>query len=251
MSKGFLLFVNLQEMFSEVLKMNQNGEFPFELKDSYILVLSRDIITDTIKKSDFNIGGSHNYQSKYSNVDFIYELLPTATQMEYATTAGMETFIEEYTSRLYGEKQMIDIISICEVVAVRDKPVFVLSTSMEYRCGYPEILKDFFRDEMGLIGYTMDDLRGKSIDTVFNIGDVEEIKKSIESHKDMVLKQYDKEYFFNTLMDDMEKAYKEILDKKSIDDLKGIAKSRRIFISRRDDKDRIIEKIIEDITIAE
>lgn len=247
-NKGFLLFVSLQEFFSDILKKNTDGELDFKLGECFILICSRDVTTDVVRQRGY--GGSfskNDFQSKYNNVEFITTLLPSVDQMEYATSTGIDTFVEQYTGKLYGEDQMRDIISICDVVANRDTPVFVLSTGLEFRSSYPYILKDFIKDEFGLIGYTMDDLEGKPIDTIYDIGDKDKIAESIKEHIDSVLRQYDKEYFFNTLMDDMEKACRDIMNSKSEEELRTIAKSKSIFISRRDTKERIVEKIIEDI----
>ena len=142
---------------------------------------------------------------------------------------------------------MKDIISICDVVVNRHIPVIIVVSSMDMnKCMYPYVLQDFFKTEMGINAYMVEDV-SDNWDKIWDVGDTEVIKKNIESHKDMVLKNTDIEYFFNTLVDDMEKAYKEILNTKSIDELKGIAKENLVFISRRDDKDRIVEKIVEEM----
>lgn len=248
-NKGFVMIVTISELFSVILKKQSDGELDFELKDSFILICSRDIITETVRRNSNGFDYSNEYQSKYKNVEFISSLLPTATQMEFIGCGNRDDFIDKYTERLYNEPQMRDIISICDVVANRNIPVFIVTSSMDMRtCMFPYILQDFMKTEMGLKAYTMEDLEDGDFDKIFDIGDVETIKSNIESHKDMILKNTDKEYFFNSLVDDMEKAYKDILSTKSMEELKGIAEERCVFISRRDDKDRVIEKIINDLT---
>lgn len=245
---GFLLFVSLTEFFSDILKKNSDGEFDFKLGDCYILVLSRDITTDVVKSS----GQVNDFQSKYANVEFINNLLPSVAMMEYATTSGMDTFVDMYVERLGDASKMRDIISICDIVAKRGVPVFVLVSSMDLRTQYPIILRDFILSEFGLQGYLMEDLKGKDIsDVVYDIGNRDKIIAAIDEHLDLYLRMTDKEYFLNTLIDDVEKVYRDALNSKPVDELKELAKVKMIFISRRDDKARIIDKLINSIMSEE
>lgn len=246
-NKSFLMICTINELFSTVLKKQSDGELKFDLKDSFLLVCSRDIVTENKKLASYD-SYSNEYQSKYKNVDFIPSLIPSASQMEYLGCGDRDTFIDQYTERLYGEAQMKDIVSICDVVVNRQMPIIIVTSSMDMKqCLYPYILQEFLKDEMGIKAYMLEDIHDDNWDDIFDVGDTEVIKKNIETKKDEILKNTDVEYFFNTLVDDMEKAYREILSTKSIEELKGIAKENLVFISRRDDKDRIIEKIINDM----
>lgn len=241
---GFLLFVTITEFFEQILKMNSDGQFEFKLGDCYMLICSRDLTTDVVRSA----GSVNDFQSKYANVEFISSLLPDVEMMEYATTSGSDTFFDMYVNKLYDPSRMKDVISICDIVARRDIPVFVIMTSLDMRTGYPEILKEFIKEEFSLQGYTMDDLKGKSIpDVVYEIGDKSVIAKEIDDHVDKLLKETDKEYFLNSLIDDVEKVYRDVLETKSVDELRQMADARMIFISRRDDKKRIIDKLINSI----
>lgn len=246
MSKGgFLLFLTVTEFFEKILKMNSDGEFEFILRDCYILICSRDLVTDVVRSA----GGSVNdFQSRYANVEFISTLLPSVDMMESATTSGQDALFDMYVSRLYEDSRMQDVISICDIVAKRDTPVFVITTGLEMRTGFPEILREFIKEEFGLQGYLLSDLEGKSIpETVRQIGDKESIAKAIDKHIDKILKTTDAEYFLNSLADDVEKVYREVLESKSIEELKEMAGAKMIFVSRRDDKARIIDKLIQAI----
>ena len=243
-NKGFLMFVTITEFFEQILKMNSDGKFEFKLGDCYILVCSRDLMTDVVRSA----GNVNDFQSKYANVEFISGLLPDVHMMEYATSSGMDTFFDMYVNRLYEPSKMKDIISICDVVVKRDTPVFVLVTSMDMRTNYPDILKDFIATEFGLIGYTMDDFKDKDINTaVREIGDRDSIIAAIDKHVDDLLKSTDKEYFLNSLVDDVEQVYREVLESKSMEELKELAGAKMIFISKRDDKKRVVDKLIRSI----
>lgn len=241
---GFLLVATVTEFFGKILKMNSDGQFEFKLGDCYILICSRDLTTDVVRTA----GDANDFQSKYSNVEFVSTLLPDVSMMEYATTSGMDTFFELYVNKLYEPSRMKDVISICDVVAKRDIPIFMLVTSMDMRTQYPIILVDFIKEEFGLQGYTFEDLDGKDIsETVYQIGNKSDIVKAIDDHVDKLLKETDKEYFLNSLVDDVEQVYREVLESKSVEELKEMAGAKMVFISRRDDKKRIIDKLIRSI----
>lgn len=246
-NKGFLMIVTISELFSTVFKELSNGNIDFSLKDSFILICSRDIVTDTVRRSSSGFDYQNAYQSKYKNVEFITSLLPSTQQIEFVGTGNTDSFVEEYMERLTGANQMKDIISICDVVVNRNMPVFIVTSSMDMnQCMYPQIIRDFIKDVMGLKGYMMDDISNNDFSVIFDYGDPNVINENIESHKKEVLMSTDKEYFFNTLVDDMEKAYREILETKSEDELKVIAKESYIFISRKDTKEKMIEKIMKE-----
>lgn len=252
MTKGsFLMFVTVTEFFQNILKMNSDGQFEFTLGDCYILVCSRDLNTDTIRSA----GDANDFQSRYSNVEFISTLLPSVHMMEYATTNGMDTFADMYVTKLYEPSRMEDVIAICDLVVKRDTPVFVLVSSMDLRTAYPAILREFIKEEFGLQGYLMEDLEGKTPDEineiVRQIGNKDEIIAAIDEHIDRVLKETDKEYFLNALADDVEQVYREVLESKSIDELKEMAAAKMIFVSKRDDKTRIIDKLIRRILASD
>lgn len=246
-NKSFLLICTINELFNTVLKKQTDGELKFDLKDSFLLVCSRDIVTDNKKLASYD-SYSNEYQSKYKNVDFIPSLMPSANQMEFLGCGDTDTFVEQYIERLEGDNQMKDIVSICDVVVNRQMPVIIVTSSVDMTiCLYPHILQEFLKDAMGIKAYLIEDIKDDNWDVIFDIGDIEVIKKNIETKKDEILRNTDVEYFFNTLVDDMEQAYREILSTKSIEELKGIAKENLVFISRRDDKDRIIDKIVSDM----
>lgn len=252
MAKGaFLMFVTVTEFFQNILKMNSDGQFEFTLGDCYILVCSRDLVTDTIRSA----GDANDFQSRYSNVEFISGLLPSVHMMEYATTNGLDTFASMYVAKLYEPSRMGDIISICDLVVKRDTPIFILISSMDLRTSYPSILREFIKEEFGLQGYLMEDLEGKTPDEineiVRQIGDKDKIIAAIDDHIDKLLRETDKEYFLNALADDVEQVYREVLDSKSVDELKEMAAAKMIFISKRDDKARIIDKLIRRILTAD
>lgn len=245
--KPFLMFLTLQEFFGDILKRNSDGEMSFKLGECYILVISRDVVTSVgIKSRDYT--DTSEFQSRYENVEFLMTLVPKPSLMEYIGTTGTDQFMLEYYKMLEAKAPMSDMISICDCVVNRGIPVFMVASASDMNMiKYPKMLRDFIRDEFGLNGYTMDDIERKSIDIVYDIGNVDEIKKSIDAHIDLYLKQYDIEYFFNTLTDDMENAYREILSKYSETELRALAKERKVLVSRRYTKDEIIEKIISDI----
>ena len=106
-NKSFLMICTINELFSTVLKKQSDGELKFDLKDSFLLLCSRDIVTENKKLASYD-SYSNEYQSKYKNVDFIPSLIPSASQMEYLGCGDRDTFIDQYTERLYGEAQMKD-----------------------------------------------------------------------------------------------------------------------------------------------
>lgn len=244
--KAFLMFVSLKELFTDILKRNSEGEMHFKLGDCFMLIVSRDIITSVGAKSrDFT--DMNEFQSRYENVEFLTTLLPRAELIEFLGSSGTDQFIESYVTSLQAEYPMADIISICECVANRGMSIFMVFSNSDMQTGYPGILKDYIEEEFGLKGYTVQDLADKSPDIIYNIGDIDEIRKNIKSHIDQYLIQYDRETFFNSLTDDMEKAYKDTLSKHTEEELRALAKERSIFISRRYTKEQIIDKIIDDI----
>lgn len=248
MGKGFLMFVSVKEMFTDILKWNNDGTFPFIPKETHFLVCSRDICTDMVKNnSSYGMGVSNVYQSKYCNVDFLMSLLPTPQMMEFATTSNFDEFAVDYLERLSGEYPMTDIISICDIVVNRKRPVFIICSRMDFEYQYPYILRDFIDNEFGLHGYMLDEISVDNIEQVCQIGDEDAISKSIQEHINTLLLQTDKDYFINELAEDMEKAYRKMLENRTEEELKKIANEYNLFVSRKDDKERIIDKIIAEI----
>ena len=80
-NRAFLIIATINDLFSTILKKQSDGELDFNLKDSFLLICSRDIVTENKKRSSYD-SYSNEYQSKYKNVDFIPSLIPSATQME-------------------------------------------------------------------------------------------------------------------------------------------------------------------------
>lgn len=246
--KGFLMFVSVSEMFTDILRWNNDGLFPFVPKDSYFLICSRTICTSMVKTdSSYSMGVSNEYQSKYKNVEFLMSLLPTPQQMEYVTGVGIDSFSIDYIERLMGEVPMKDIISICDIVANKQKPVFVICSRIDFDYQYPYLLRDFILNEFGLQGYLMEEVDVDNVEQVLQIGEEEAIRKSIEEHVAKLLRQTDKDYFINELAEDMEKAYRDMLGHRTEEELKKIANEYNIFISRRYTKEQIIDRILAEI----
>lgn len=246
-NKPFFMILSISQFFGDILKRNADGEMDFKLGDCYILVVSRDITT-SIGIRNKNYTNMNEWQSKYENVEFITSLIPSAQDVEYLGTSGMDIFLDSYTKMLQGRVPMSDVISICDCVVNRNIPVFIIVSTGDLRQEFPLVLRDYIQDEFGLRGTMMTDVESKGIETIYDIGNVEEIKASIAEHIDVYRKQHDTEYFFNTLTDDMQKAYREMLSQHSETELRELAKERHLFVSRRYTKDDIIEKIIDDIT---
>ena len=244
--KPFLMFVSIRDLFMDILKRNSEGEMNFKLGDCFMLIVSRDIISKIGEKSrDFT--DTNEFQSRYENVEFLSTLLPKAELIEFVGTTGIDHFAEQYIESLQAEYPMSDIISICDCVANRGKPVFVVFSNSDMTIGYPDVLMDFIHTEFGINIYKASDLVNKPADIIYDIGNIDEIRLAIKEHVNQFLIQYDLDTFFNTLTDDMEKAYRDILSKHTEDELRALAKERYIFVSRRHTKEQIIEKIIEDI----
>lgn len=249
-TKPFLMFLTLQEFFDDILVRNKEGEIDFRLGDCFILVISRDITTGIgLAKREYT--DTNDFQSKYDNVEFLTMLIPSPNLMEYIGTTGVDVFEENYIEQLQARKPMGDIISICDCVANRNIPVFMICSNSDMMTHYPRILRDYIRDEFGLNGYMIEDIKGKDLKIIYDIGDVDKIRKCIEEEIERYKTQHDKENFFNTLFDDMETAYRDMLSKHSEEELRALAKERNVFVSRRHDKETIIEKIIDDIKSEE
>lgn len=242
--KPFLMFSGLKEFFGKILRRNSEGEFPFKLGECCIIVVSRSICTD--KSAERTFSDSNSYVSRFDNVSFVPSLLPSAVDLEFISTRTDDEFAAAYGERLMGETALKDIVSICDIIVNRHTPVFIITSTPELTSSsFIYVMQQFIEEEFGLKGYMPSDIEGKPVDIVYDIGDPDTIRKNIE--RNIALLTKDEQYFFNTIMGDMEKMYRDILSKKSEAELKDIAKSRYIFISRRYDKDKIISKIIDDI----
>lgn len=248
-TKPFLMFLSLHEFFEDILVRNKEGEIDFKLGDCFILVISRDI-TSSVGMGSRTASQTSDFQSKYSNVEFLTTLIPSPDLVEYIQTLGADQFIDTYVKQLQARYPMGDILSIVDSVVNRNIPCFMLCSSADFAQYYPVVLRDYIRDEFGLIGYTVDDI-GDDANVIFDIGDVDEIKKNLNKAIEVYKMEHDKEYFFNSLFDDMEKMYKEMLGKHTEEELRALARERNVFVSRRYDKEKIIEKIIDDIKSEE
>lgn len=232
-----ILFMTVMDLVTYVAK-----DWP--LKEFQILVASQDIVTSdqAANRQDKSV----RYTSIYDNIDFMRSVIPSSTTMtyKYSRTPEMDDRFEmAYDNQLSADDAFQDILCMVDM-AVNDKiPIIVLFSDVDFCTGFPEQLRRFVYDRFGFVIHTTEDLLDPDVD-ITKYGDPDEVQINIRQYKLELSGNEKEEEFFNWMVDSMSEKYRDILMKKSIDQLVTLATNKGIFVRRKASKESIVDKIL-------
>lgn len=233
--KPTLLFMDIMELVKYVAR-------DYTLKQFEIIVASRDITTDDQKKRQDTV----IFTSKYDNIDFVPSLAPTSAAMNFRyeySPSSKDKFEQAYDNQLNDIDIFTDVLCIVDMVVNRKVPVIILYTQLDNACGYPQLLREFILDKFDLKSYIVDDILDPKID-VTDIGDIDVIKEHIAEEKIYVSESSTEDAFYNYLTESISAKYKDVLEKKSVEQLMEIAIRNNVVVSKRATKEELISRIM-------
>lgn len=240
---GMCLYMTVEEFFTEYVKNN-------DLEMTQILIVSRDVVADIKTKENYNY---ISYSSKYDNIDFVPELLPSPASLEFAYGDNKERFIEAYDGRLRDQETFTSLICIADMVVNDGIDVILLSSKAEFASGFPYILKDFMFENLGLKirlseELTEADSEEEQQELISDIGDIEDIQTLLDIAKRELMDEEDSpENFFNHFMEDAPTKYRKILLSKDVEQIIKLGKEKGLRMSRRRPKEDLVDMIVKEV----
>lgn len=234
-----LTYMKIDQFIGKVVKDKDMG-------NAHLVVLSSSIIGSIVKKSQ---GGGEVVESKYKNIHFAENLYPEPRVQNYADRySEREMFRDAYIDQITRDDNFGDVCSIVDLVVNKDKDVILITGPFEYTMGFLEILSIFIKEEFGLESASYDELeRGDTslrvIDTANQ--DLDKIKESLNSYIVEAMQLESKDDLYNRFCDDLEAKYKEILMRKSIEQLHYIADDKGYKINTRLEKKEYVDELFD------
>lgn len=238
---GFVLYSDIDTFFSKYLYDNKDKSF----SNYNIIVVSRDIITD---EKCVDGEGYSTYKSKYKNIDFLLNLYPSPKVLEFYHGSSANVFAEAYIDQLKLDNNRIDICCILDMVINDDKNVILICSKNELLMEFFDILKDYINSEFGCNIYSMAEYY-ENKDCINNLGDMDDVKKLLLFHmKELGLIDDVTGVVVNYMMPDMIEKYREVLMKKSKDELFKIAASKGTYVNKHGTIESMVDHILKKYT---
>lgn len=259
-----------------------------DLHDYQIIVASHEIVGSLkVRGVVSGVTSGITYQSKYDNIEFVDSLRPTGTAMEQCYAGNKERFIELYESHLNSVEPFVDLCAVVDMIVNSECDLLIVMASYEFAGSIPSYLRNFIKDSFHVQGYIYDELKrlstyynDKSVYEkivkslpfevpeefdgtdfkvlIHNIGDIDEIKENLEAQKQIAAtmaadpgEENDiKSIFFNRFTEELEDKVRELLMKRSDDDIKDMCRAKRIRILPGSTKEQLVAKIMKDMRIS-
>ncbi len=239
--RGCILFSTVNDLVRYIAR-----DYP--LKNFEVVVISKSIITESRRKEQRNVGNEIIDESKYDNVDFIPNLIPTTSTLSLLYSgrkggSGYEEFSSAYLNQLAEDAVFSELICLVDMAFTDHIPILVISIEIDFSMGYPDILMSYIEQMFGYKCYTVNDFLDPEVD-VCNVGDRSEIEAVLNEFKAEFSEANDKDAFFNYMVESVRVKYQGLLEKKTMEQLVQIATESGIFIRKRDTKEDIIRKIV-------
>lgn len=240
--RGCILFATINDLITYIAR-----DYP--LKNFEVVVISKSIITESRGKEQRNFGNQIVDESKYDNVDFIPNLIPTTSTLSLLYSgkkggSGYEDFSNAYLTQLGEDEVFNGLICLVDMAFTDHIPILVLAVDVDFNMGYPDILMGYIHEMFGYKCYTTKDFLDPECD-ICDVGDRAQIEELLKEYKIQFGEQNDVDAFYNFMTESIRVKYKSLLDKKTTEQLVQIATDAGIFIRKRDTKDDIIRKIID------
>lgn len=277
---GSLMFVQLEDLVTKFARYN-------DLANYSILVVSTEIgATLKVKSSIGSVATGVSYESKYDNIEFVDSIRPPASALEYAyDQRNRKTFLDKYESFLLSVEPFTDICAIVDMVVNECVDVIIVVSVYEHAGDVHGALRDFILGEFGLQGYKYEELErligyygkeeypaivktigfeipdefdGEDVTAIVkNIGNVDKIRERLEMQKEVAATMNAEPgeetdittIFFNRFTEDLQSKVKELLMRRTDDDIKDMCRERGIRITKSSSKELLIDKILHEMKL--
>lgn len=236
---GYIVYATINDFFGEYLR--DAGQ---KLDNYEIIVVSKDIVSDLRRNNSKT--AQVEYMSKYKNVDFLMNLFPDPSVMEFYTGSTTESFISAYRGQLTNQDgNMYDLCCLVDLVVNDDKNLFLLCSNSEYLTGFMEVLDGVFQEQFKMKVFPYAEFKADP-DCVKKIGDLDEIRVTLAYQLDVhdFIDDVTGD-FFNCLYSDMEETYRKVLMSKTPEELSKLAMKKGIYVNKRKPKETIVNHIID------
>lgn len=234
--RGTIMYLSINDFFKNYLS-KINGDLGEKFQ---ILIVSKDIITDTHYKDN----NGTVYTSNYENIDFTLELFPNPNVVEYRYGASVEAYAERYRNQLDSIDCGRTLASIADLVVNEGYDVYLICSHVEFKMEYFDILKEYFFEKFGLVMHSYEEFVDNP-ECIDDIGDIDNAKVMLQFQiNNMKLVDETIGQFFNQFTSDLVEKYREILMSKTVDELFILATSNGLHISKYKPKELIVEHLI-------
>ena len=227
-----LMFMSFTDFITKFAKDHEINKYE-------LIIISKDLVTSIQRRIPET--NSTTYESKYQNIDFASNLYPLTSVMEFSYSSSKERFAEAYINQLDNSENFQDLCCIADLIVNDNKDVILLCSNIEYQQGFMQILSEHMFNMFRLESYSYEEFLEK--DGIIEIGNKDEIKTYLDHKLGVLLGDDVVDYFFNRFTDDMEEQYKNLLMKKSIDDLVKLGNMKGIYVNKRKPKEEIVDHI--------
>ena len=239
MSRGFVMFISVNDLFKDFVRDH------YELVEgAELLIISRDITANgEVSDNDLPFG-DNQYTSRYESISFVPDLVPNASVMEYAHGTTKSEFCQAYMQQLDTKSSARYLCCIADSVVNDDSKIILVCSQTEYLLEYMEVLRDFMESRYKLNIYSYTDFQSDN-NCIYNIGNREEIKKYLQVQlvENDLIDDLTNE-FFNELTDNMVEVYRKTLMQKTVNELDKIATKKGIYVNKHKPKEVIVDHII-------
>ena len=237
---AFIMYTSITDFFGEYLKDFKQG-----LEGKYqVVVVSRDIISGV--KRRYEDTATTTYKSKYKNIDFLDALMPGPAVQELSWGTSPDMYAMKYSEQLSDSKAMYELCCIADSVINDDRNIFILCSNAEYKQGYLDILREFIYNNFKLKAWSYTEYMNDH-EVLNEPIDLEEAKKVLafqikaNNLEDEIVGGLFNQYLHD---EDVEKTYKEILMKKTPEELFRMGVQKNIYINKRKPKEVIVDQLM-------
>ena len=234
------MYTSITDFFGEYLKDFKQG-----LEGKYqVVVVSRDIISGV--KRRYEDTATTTYKSKYKNIDFLDALMPGPAVQELSWGTSPDMYAMKYSEQLSDSKAMYELCCIADSVINDDRNIFILCSNAEYGQGYLDILREFIYNNFKLKAWSYTEYMNDH-EVLNEPIDLEEAKKVLafqikaNNLEDEIVGGLFNQYLHD---EDVEKTYKEILMKKTPEELFRMGVQKNIYINKRKPKEVIVDQLM-------
>jgi len=238
-----ILTLDIKELIGIIAK-----DYP--LRDFQIIVADRDIVTANSVKNNYRRDVS--YESNYDNIEYVSSIIPNPTVLNHIWDVenGRSRFEEAFVTQLQGDQAASDITCMIDMTLHRKVPIIILYAPISMNQHIPDVLRQYLYDAFGLKTYDAVDLMDDSVD-VLDIGNINEIEKNLDDSMKMLANSDSEDDFYNYMTDSLLGKYRGMLEKKTEEQLREIARTKSIFLRRGLDREGIIDAIINKLSKRE
>lgn len=169
---------------------------------------------------------------------------PAVQELSWGTSPDM--YAMKYSEQLSDSKAMYELCCIADSVINDDRNIFILCSNAEYKQGYLDILREFIYNNFKLKAWSYTEYMNDH-EVLNEPIDLEEAKKVLafqikaNNLEDEIVGGLFNQYIHD---EDVEKTYKEILMKKTPEELFRMGVQKNIYINKRKPKEVIVDQLM-------